>query len=124
MATAFAERERERRGLDGAVAITTGGTHPADRVHEGVVDAMDEAGVDISDRVPGPITTAELESCDVVVTMGCSTLDLDAAVDVRDWALDDPEGENHVRVREIRDDVQTRVDALFEEIEPRLRGST
>jgi protein-tyrosine-phosphatase len=69
MATAFAERERERRGLDGAVAITTGGTHPADRVHEGVVDAMDEAGVDLSDRVPGEVTTAELESCDVVVTM-------------------------------------------------------
>ena len=123
MATAFAERERDRRGLDGAVAITTGGTHPADRVHEGVVDAMDEAGVDLSDRAPRAVTTAELESCDVVVTMGCSTLDLDATIDVRDWALDDPEGEDHVRVREIRNDIEARVDALFEEIEPRLRRS-
>jgi protein-tyrosine-phosphatase len=34
MSTAFAERERERRGLQGRVEILTGGTHPADHVHD------------------------------------------------------------------------------------------
>ena len=44
MSTAFAERERERRGLEGRVEILTGGTHPADHVHDEVVNVMDEAG--------------------------------------------------------------------------------
>ena len=118
MAAAFAERERERRGLEDAVEILSGGTRPADRVHGEVVAAMREEGVDLSDRTPREITTAELESCDYVATMGCSTLDLDAAgVDVRDWALDDPGGRDLATVREIRDEVAERVHALFDEVE-------
>jgi protein-tyrosine-phosphatase len=120
MSTAFAERERERRDLGDAVEILTGGTHPAERVHDAVVEVMREAGVDLSARTPREISTAELESCDYVATMGCSTLDLDAGgagVDVRDWGLDDPDGEELDRVREIRDEIRDRVRALFDEIE-------
>jgi arsenate reductase len=120
MSTAFAERERERRGLGDTVEILTGGTHPADHVHDEVVEIMREEGFDLSDRSPQEITTAELESCDYVATMGCSTLELDAdgsAVDVRDWALDDPDGQDPERVREIRDEIEGRVSALFDEIE-------
>lgn len=75
MATAFAERERERRELEDRVTILTGGTHPAEHVHEEVIDVMDDAGFDLSDRTPREITTEELRSCDYVATMGCSTLD-------------------------------------------------
>ena len=116
MATAFAERERERRGLD--VDIVSGGTRPAAAPHDVVVEAMREEGIDLADRTPREVTTAELESCDVVATMGCSTLELDAdEVEIRDWALDDP-GERPIeRVREIRDEVETRVVALFDELE-------
>jgi protein-tyrosine-phosphatase len=123
MSTALAERERSRRGLGDAVEILTGGTHPADDVHDGVAEVMREEGVDISDRTPRAITTAELESCDYVATMGCSTLDLDAdgaSVDIRDWALDDPAGRDLDRVREIRGEVAERVHALFDEIETRV----
>ncbi|WP_135362753.1 arsenate-mycothiol transferase ArsC [Halosimplex halophilum] len=118
MSAAFAERERDRRGLGDRVEILTGGTHPADRVHDGVVDAMAEVGVDLSDRTPRAITAEELRACDYVATMGCSTLDLGDAeddVDVRDWALDDPDGEDPERVREIRDEIEDRVAALFDE---------
>jgi protein-tyrosine-phosphatase len=121
MSTAFAERERARRGLEDAVEILTGGTHPAAHVHDVVVEVMREEGFDLSDRTPRAISTAKLESCDYVATMGCSTLDLDAStVDVRDWALDDPDGQDPDRVREIRDDVEERVRALFDRIESRL----
>ena len=123
MSTAFAEREREQRGLEDSVEILTGGTHPADEVHDVVVDIMAEEGFDLSDRSPKEITTAELESCDYVATMGCSTLELDADgvdVDVRDWALDDPDGQDLDRVREIREDVRQRVRALFDELEREL----
>ncbi len=116
MATAFAERERERRGLD-EVRLVTGGTRPADAVHDVVREAMREAGLDLSDRTPRAVSTAELEACDLVATMGCSTLDLDASVAVRDWALADPGEQPLDRVREIRDEVEERVVALFDEIE-------
>ncbi|MFC6767534.1 low molecular weight phosphatase family protein [Natrinema soli] len=118
MSTAFAERERDRRSLDDRVEILTGGTHPADHVHEEVIDVMDETGFDLSDRTPREITIDELQSCDYVATMGCSTLDVGAvgsAVEVRDWALDDPDGEDLERVREIRDEIEQRVIALFDE---------
>ncbi|MBX0296499.1 low molecular weight phosphatase family protein [Haloarcula nitratireducens] len=123
MSTAFAERERERRELDDAVEIRTGGTRPAERVHDVVVEVMREAGFDLSDRTPREVSTAELESCDYVATMGCSTLELDtddSDVDVRDWALDDPDGKDLERVREIRDEIGDRVSALFDEIEREL----
>jgi protein-tyrosine-phosphatase len=126
MSTAYAERERERRGLDDGVDILTGGTHPADHVHDVVVDVMREEGFDLSGRTPRKISTDELESCDYVVTMGCSTLDLEAdgsAVDVRDWALYDPDGRDLDRVREIRDEIRGRVIDLFDEIAARSEVS-
>ena len=118
MATAFAERERDRRDLE--YDILTGGTHPADSVHEEVVDVMGESGFDLSDRTPRAITLEELESCDYVATMGCSTLDVGEvgeSVDVRDWALSDPEGEGIDGVRDIREEIEGRVAALFDAIE-------
>ena len=125
MSTAFAEREVERRGLEEQVEILTGGTHPAEDVHDVVVETMREEGFDLSERTPREITTAELESCDYVATMGCSTLELDAdasEVDLRPWALDDPDGREMDRVREIRGQVEDNVSALFDEIEERLEA--
>ncbi|MEF8870223.1 MAG: low molecular weight phosphatase family protein [Haloarculaceae archaeon] len=120
MSTAFAERERDRRGLGDRVEILTGGTHPADSVHEEVVDVMAEEGFDLSERRPREITLDELRSCDYVATMGCSTLDVGdvgESVDVRDWALPDPDGQDVDTVREIRDEIQGRVTALFDDFE-------
>lgn len=120
MAAAFAERERRDRGLEREVDILTGGTHPADSVHDVVVKVMEEEGFDLADRRPREITTRELESCDFVATMGCSTLELDAdgsTVDVRDWDLDDPAGKDPDEVRDIRADARRRVRELFDEIE-------
>ena len=119
MSTAFAERERERRDLEDSVEILTGGTHLADHVHEEVVDVMEQEGVDLSDRTPREVSTAGLESCDAIATMGCSTLEFDAeTVDVRDWALDDPDGKEMGQVQQIRDDIEQRVISLFDEYHP------
>lgn len=126
MSMAFAEREREQRGLEDAIEILTGGTHPAENIHEEVVAVMREEGFDLSNRTPRKISTEELESCEYVATMGCSTLDLDADashVDVRDWALDDPDGQDLHRVRAIRDEIEGRVTALFDEIQQQPEDS-
>ena len=118
MATVFAERERERRDAGDAVHVVTGGTRPADRVHEGVVEVMREEGIDLSDRTPREITPDELREADLVITMGCSAADVCPATwsgESRDWDLDDPHGGSRAEVREIRDAVRRRVGDLFDE---------
>jgi protein-tyrosine-phosphatase len=120
MSTAFAERERAERGLEEEVEILTGGTHPADEVHDVVVEAMAELDIDLSDRTPQEVSTAELDTCDIVATMGCSTLSLDTSVDVRDWDLPDPDGKSMEEVREIRAEIRERVSDVFDEIEAEL----
>jgi protein-tyrosine-phosphatase len=121
MSAAFARQERARRDLD-AVDIITGGTHPAEQIHEEVLAVMQEVEIGLSDRTPRRVSTAELESCDYLVTMGCSTLELDAdgaGVEVRDWGLEDPHGKRPEAVREIREEIRDRVSALFDDIEHR-----
>ena len=114
MATAFAEREVAERGLEDEVELVTGGTHPADSVHEVVVEALAEVGLDVSGRIPQHVSDETLEASDFVATMGCSTLELER-VDTDDWDLDDP-GEQPIEVvREIRDEIERRVIALFDE---------
>jgi protein-tyrosine-phosphatase len=115
MSAAFAERERNDRNLQG-VEIISGGTDPADEIHPAVVETMAELDIDIADRRPREVSTAELEACDVVATMGCSTLDLDADTDIREWDLPDPDGKPPEQVREIRGQVRERVAELFDEL--------
>ena len=114
MATAFAEHERDRRGLDDRVEVRTGGTAPADEVHPVVVEALAEIGLDVSGRTPREISDESLAESDFVATMGCPTLELET-VDTDDWGLDDP-GERPVEeVREIRDEIERRVVGVFDE---------
>jgi protein-tyrosine-phosphatase len=119
MAAAFAERERDRRDASDRIEIVTGGTRPADHVHDVVVEAMRELDVDLGDRTPREVTPEELRGVDLVVTMGCSASDVCPATwngENRDWDLDDPHGRPLAEVREIRDEVAERVDALFDEL--------
>lgn len=119
MASAFAERERERRGAESRIELLTGGTDPAEHVHDVVVESMRETGVDLSDRTPREITPGDLQSVDVVITMGCSAADVCPTTwrgDARDWGLDDPHGRDAEAVQEIRDEIERRVEALFDEL--------
>jgi arsenate reductase len=117
MSAAFAERERHERGLEDDIELVTGGTDPADAVHPEVVEAMRERDIDLADRTPRRVTDAELARCDVVATMGCSTLSLPEGAEGRDWALTDPHGKDVEAVRAIRDEIADRVRALFDEVE-------
>ena len=122
MSAAFARQERDRRNL-ADVEILTGGTDPAEEVHPEVLETMAELDIDLSGAVPKAVSTEKLNACDIVATMGCSTLELDAETDVRDWALPDPDGESPERVREIREQVRRRVRQLFDEVEDTVPNS-
>jgi len=119
IAAAFARRLVAERGLESAVEVVSGGTAPADHVHEVVVDAMAEVDVDLSGETPREITDDELFDSAYVVTMGCSADDVCPVHwvgDERDWDLDDPDEKPLAEVRAIRDDIESRVAALLDEI--------
>ena len=91
------------------------GTTPTERVHPEVVEAMAEIGVDLSDRTPHKLETADAEWADVVVTMGCG----DACPYIPgkhylDWDLPDPKGRSLEEVRATRDEIGRRVQDLLE----------
>ena len=94
------------------------GSTPAEHVHPEVVAAMQELGVDVSDRIPHKLERADAEWADVVVTMGCG----DACPSIPgkrylDWDLPDPKGRTIDEVRAIRDELRRRVDALAVELD-------
>lgn len=91
---------------------------PAGSLHPEVIDAMNELGVDLSDRRPQRLTDALAARAHVVVTMGCG----DACPFVPgkryiDWELPDPKGQALDAVRATRDDIARRVDALVAELD-------
>ena len=119
MATAFAEVARAEHNAAEEIEIETGGTDPAEHVHSEVVEVMNEKGIDLSGRTPKAVTPDELRAMDLVITMGCSAEGVCPASwngESRDWDLDDPDGQGLDSVRKIRDDIERRVDELFEEL--------
>ncbi|MFC3477624.1 arsenate-mycothiol transferase ArsC [Halobacterium litoreum] len=117
MAYAFAQREAADRDLD--VELVTGGTDPADHVHGEVVDAMAEAGFDLTGRKPREVTFEEVRDADYVITMGCAAEDVCPAGwagENRDWDLDDPDGRPDHEVARIRDEIRSRVSEFFDEL--------
>jgi arsenate reductase (thioredoxin) len=91
------------------------GTNPGSEVHPEVLAAMKEAGVDLSDARPRLLTDDLARGASMLITMGCGDA-CPAIPGLRrdDWPLEDPKGKPVERVREIRDDVRSRVEALLQ----------
>jgi protein-tyrosine-phosphatase len=126
MAAAFARQMVTERGLDG-VEVHSGGTDPATAVHPVVVEAMAERGIDVSDREPRLLPREDVMAMDVVITMGCSAQDVCPATwhgDSRDWDLADPGEQPLPAVREIRDEIENRVQTLLNELRGGEREAT
>jgi arsenate reductase len=101
------------RQADGRHSSESAGTTPANRVHQEVVAAMCELGIDLSDRKPQLLTTELAERADVVVTMGCGDeCPFIAGKLYIDWELTDPKGQSLAEVRETRDEIASRVEHL------------
>lgn len=91
------------------------GTSPCERVHPEVLAVMREVGIDLAQARPQRLTEALARGADLLVTMGCGAqCPFVPGVEVRDWPLPDPKGQEE-RVRQIRSDVRLRVEALLRE---------
>jgi arsenate reductase (thioredoxin) len=106
------------RAAQGRHEARSAGTEPAERVHANVVAAMREEGIDLESRKPQLLTDELARWADVVVTMGCG----DACPVIPgkryiDWELRDPGGLPVQDVRTIRDDIESRVEALLKDLD-------
>jgi arsenate reductase len=91
---------------------------PAGHVHPEVVTVMREIGIDLADRRPQRLTDELAQHADVVVTMGCGdTCPYIPGKRYIDWDLSDPKGQPVEAVRELRDEIGRRVDALISELD-------
>ncbi len=108
MAAAFFNRHAGGRAF-----ADSAGTRPAERVHEAVVDAMREVGIDLSDAKPRLMSAGLAADAARVITMGCGDECPVVNAPVEDWGLPDPAGLPAVEVQAIRDDNERRVRFLL-----------
>ena len=89
------------------------GSRPETQLHAAVVDAMRDAGIDISSRSPKGFTDADVEWADVIVTMGCGDVcPFFPGKEYVDWNLPDPVSMSAEEVRTLRDDIERRIAEL------------
>jgi arsenate reductase len=101
----------------GRVTVRSAGSDPADEVNPAAVEAMSEAGVDISREFPKPLTDDAVQEADVVITMGCGdACPFYPGKRYEDWELEDPSGKDLETVRRIRDEIEQRVSGLIDEL--------
>lgn len=104
----------------GKAQAYSAGTQPSDKVNPVVIEAMQEAGIDISGNKPKALTMDMIEKASRMITMGCGS-DAQAAcpsgfIEAEDWAFEDPHGKSLEEVRKIRDEIKKRVVKLVREM--------
>jgi arsenate reductase len=100
------------------VDVFSGGSDPGHQTNPAAIAAMREVGIDISSEYPRPWTDEIARAADVIVTMGCGdACPVFPGKRYEDWELLDPSGQPVEVVREIRDDIRTRVERLMASLE-------
>ncbi|MCX5144721.1 MULTISPECIES: arsenate reductase ArsC [unclassified Streptomyces] len=101
------------------VEVRSAGSDPGARVNPAAVEAMAEAGIDISAESPKVLTADAVRAADVCVTMGCGdACPVFPGKRYLDWKLDDPAGLGIEGVRTVRDGIRALVERLIDEIAP------
>jgi protein-tyrosine-phosphatase len=103
----------------GRVHVRTAGSDPAEEINPAVVAAMDEVDVDLSEEFPKPLTDEFVRAADAVITMGCGdACPIYPGKRYEDWELEDPAGKDVETVRRIRDEIDSRVRILLDDLLP------
>ena len=100
--------------------IQSAGTNPGTKLNQESVQAIAEAGADMSHGTPKPIDPELLRSVDRAVVLGeDAQLDMPEGRTFERWLTDEPSTrgiEGMERMRLVRDDIDARVQALIAEM--------
>jgi arsenate reductase len=106
-----------RREADGRHEARSAGSSPGAAAHPQVLQALGEIGIDAGDHVPRKLDDEAIEWADVVVATCDDACPVVPGKRYIAWQLPDPKNEPIERVREIRDDIATRVHELVAELD-------
>jgi protein-tyrosine-phosphatase len=115
MAEAFANKYGKEK-----IIASSAGNKPADKINQVVVQVMQEKGIDISSKKPKLLTFQMAQESDLIVTMGCNDQGICPGPFFKptvDWKLEDHKAKSIEKVREIRDEIESKVQRLIEENE-------
>jgi protein-tyrosine-phosphatase len=109
-----------QRSCGEALSVHTAGSGEASGIDPNVRIAMEEVGIDLSEKYTRPLTAEVLASADLVVTMGRSVGDVPVPETARhlDWRVGDPAGAELGEVRRVREDIERRVGELATQLVP------
>ena len=96
------------------------GTRPVSQINPLAVQAMSEVGIDISSQKSKIITEDMIKSSAKSVNMGCierAECPMLFINNVIDWGIEDPKGKPIEKIREIRDEIDTRVREIAQSLQ-------
>ena len=106
------------------VHVRSAGSQPAAGLLPGVVTVLEEAGIDVSEEFPKPLTDDVVRAADAVGTMGCGdACPLYPGKRYLDWQLNDPADLDLDGIRAVRDEIQQHVEQLLTELTPGLTAT-
>ena len=102
------------------VTVYSAGTKPAESLNSQAVESLAEIGIDVTGEYPKPVTDEVLNTVDAVIVLGTEAkLDPPAGKRFEIWETDEPSErgiEGMERMRLVRDDIKTRVQALHSDL--------
>ena len=103
----------------GSIEVLSAGSMPGHQINPVAVEAMAEVGIDIAGEQPKKLSTEAVQASDVVITMGCGDeCPYFPGKRYEDWVLTDPAGQGIETVREVRDEIKTRIERLIAFLSP------
>jgi arsenate reductase len=106
-----------RRAAGKRHAARSAGSSPGAGAHPQVLEALLELGIDASDHVPHKLGDDDVQWADVVVATCDDACPFVPGKRYVNWHLPDPKDRPLPEVREIRDDIESRVERLLAELD-------
>ncbi|GAA2545054.1 arsenate-mycothiol transferase [Neomicrococcus aestuarii] len=106
-----------------SVTVHSAGTKPGTDLNAQSVESLNELGIGVEGEFPKPVTPEVLDEVDAVIILGTEAkLEAPEGKRFEIWETDEPSLrgiEGMERMRLVRDDIRTRVEALYADIVPK-----
>ena len=101
----------------GKLEVYSAGSRPSSQIDPLVIEVMKEKGIDLTSKRPKSLNELPPIEMDYLITMGCEeTCPAVLAKKTVEWQIPDPKGKSIAVFREVRDLIEDKLKALFEEI--------
>jgi arsenate reductase (thioredoxin) len=99
------------------IKVLSAGTEPGTDINPMAMAVMLEEGIDLSTAKPEKLSDEKVLESDYVITMGCGdACPYFPGKTYLDWPLTDPKNQPIEVVREIRNEIKAKVEALIEQV--------